>query len=158
MREIAAIDWVFIVLALIFIIRSGLRGFISEFTGMASVILGILAALFLYKNGGIYLRRRFMPDIKIIPEILAFLAVFLIIFVFIRIVGFLLRDISERINFHSVDHFLGVVLGIVQGLTVIILLLLVLARQPLFDAGPILEKSLFGNFILPLIMEKVKDV
>ncbi|MDR1175042.1 MAG: CvpA family protein [Treponema sp.] len=158
MREIAVIDWVFIVLALIFIIRSGLKGFISEFTGMASVILGILAALFLYKNGGIYLRQRFMPNIEIIPEILAFLAIFLIIFVLIRIVGFLLRDISERINFHSVDHFLGVLLGIVQGLTVIILLLLVLTRQPLFDAGPILEKSIFGDFILPLIAEKVKDV
>ncbi|MDR1446305.1 MAG: CvpA family protein [Treponema sp.] len=158
MREIAAIDWVFIVLALIFIIRSGLKGFISEFTGMASVILGILAALFLYKNGGIYLRQRFMPNIRIIPEILAFLAIFLIVFVLIRIVGFLLRDIFERINFHSVDHFLGVILGIVQGLTVIILLLLVLTRQPLFDAGPILEKSIFGDFILPLIAERVKDV
>ncbi|MDR0656893.1 MAG: CvpA family protein [Treponema sp.] len=158
MREIAAIDWVFIVLALIFIIRSGLKGFISEFTGMASVILGILTALFLYKNGGIYLRQRFMPNIRIIPEILAFLAIFLIVFVLVRIVGFLLRDISERINFHSVDHFLGVILGIVQGLTVIILLLLVLTRQPLFDAGPILEKSIFGDFILPLIAEKVKDV
>jgi membrane protein required for colicin V production len=158
MREIAAIDWVFIALALIFIIRSGLKGFISEFTGMASVILGILAALFLYKNGGIYLRQRFMPDINIIPEILAFLAIFLIVFVLIRIVGYLLGDIFERINFHSVDHFLGVILGIVQGLTVIILLLIVLTRQPLFDAGPILEKSIFGDFILPLITEKVKDV
>ncbi|MDR2608491.1 MAG: CvpA family protein [Treponema sp.] len=158
MREIAAIDWVFIVLALIFIIRSGLKGFISEFTGMASVILGILAAFFLYKNGGIYLRQRFMSNIRIIPEILAFLAIFLIVFVLIRIVGFLLRDISERINFHSVDHFLGVILGIVQGLTVIVLLLLVLTRQPLFDSSPILEKSIFGDFILPLITEKVKDV
>ncbi|MDR2303490.1 MAG: CvpA family protein [Treponema sp.] len=158
MREIAAIDWVFVVLALIFIIRSGLRGFISEFTGMASVILGIFAAFFLYKNGGIYLRQRFMPNIKIIPEILAFLAIFLIVFVLIRIVGFLLRDISERINFHSFDHFLGVILGIAQGFTVITLLLLVLTRQPLFDAGPILEKSVFGDFILPLIAEKVKDV
>jgi membrane protein required for colicin V production len=158
MREIAAIDWVFVVLALIFIIRSGLKGFISEFTGMASIILGILAALFLYKNGGIYLRRHFIPNIKIIPEILAFLAIFLIVFVLIRIVGFLLRDISERINLHSFDHFLGLILGIVQGLTVITLLLFVLARQPLFDSGPILEKSIFGDFILPLIMEKVKDV
>jgi membrane protein required for colicin V production len=158
MREIAVVDWVFIVLALIFIIRSGLKGFISEFTGMASVILGIVTAFFLYTNGGIYLRQRFMPNVRIIPEILAFLAIFLIVFTLIRIVGFLLRDIFERINLHSLDHFLGVILGVVQGLTVIALLLLLLARQPLFDAGPILEKSVFGNFFLPLIMEKVKDV
>jgi membrane protein required for colicin V production len=151
MNGIAVIDIVFAVLALLLTVRCALRGFIGELLSMASVALGLLAALFFYKNGGAYIRTKFMPDIKILPEVLAFIALFLIVFVLIKILARILRDIIEGFKLGGVDRFLGIVFGLVEGLVVISLILVVLTIQPLFDPKPVLQKSIFAEILLPLI-------
>jgi membrane protein required for colicin V production len=151
MKGIAVIDIVFIVLAIILTVRCALRGFIGELMSMASVVLGLLAALFFYKNGGMFIREKFMPGMNIIPEILAFIVLFLIVFVVIKILESILKDIIERIRLGGADRFLGVVFGLVEGLIVISLVLFVFTIQPLFDPAPILKGSIFAEFLLPLI-------
>jgi membrane protein required for colicin V production len=152
MKGIAVIDIIFLALAVLLTVRCALRGFIRELLSMASVVLGLLAAFFFYKNGGAFIERKFMPGVNIIiPDILAFIALFLIVFILIKILGIILKDIIEGIKLGGVDRFLGVIFGLVEGGIVISLILFVLTIQPLFDSAPILQKSFFAELLLPLI-------
>jgi membrane protein required for colicin V production len=151
MKGIAVIDIIFAALIVIFTVRCALRGFIGELMSMASVVLGLLAALFFYKNGGAYIRTRFMPGMEIIPEILAFIALFLIVFILIKILEAILKEIIEGIKLGGADRFLGIVFGLVEGIIVVSLVLFVFTVQPLFDPEPILNKSIFADILLPII-------
>jgi membrane protein required for colicin V production len=145
------IDIIFIFLMFLLVLRCSLRGFIKELMSMAAVVLGLIGAFLLHKNGGLFLREKYFPTLKLIPEILAFLAIFLIIFVVIKIVEHILKDIIDRINFGGVDSFLGFIFGLVEGVILISLILLALSVQPLFNEGPLLERSFFAQFLLPII-------
>ena len=149
--NLAAIDVIFIALIMIFTVRCGIKGFISEIMSMASIVLGLLAALYFYKNGGEFVRGRFMPDMKVIPEIIAFVALFLIVFVVIKILEVMLREIIEGIKLGGADRFLGIFFGVAEGIVVISLVLFILRIQPLFDPGPLLANSFFAKMLLPFI-------
>jgi membrane protein required for colicin V production len=151
MNSIAVIDIIFVVLTVIFIVRCALRGFIGEIMSMASVVLGLLASFFFYKNGGIFIREKFMPEMKLIPDILAFLALFLIVFILIKILELMLKEIIEGIQLGGADRFLGILFGLAEGIVVVCLLLFVLTIQPLFDPAPLLNKSIFAEILLPFI-------
>ncbi|MDR2435675.1 MAG: CvpA family protein [Treponema sp.] len=147
----AVIDMVFVALIVIFTLRCALKGFISELMSMASIVLGLLSALYFYKNGGAFVRIKFMPEMKIIPEVIAFIALFLIVFVVIKLLEAMLKEIIEGIRLGSADRFLGILFGFVEGIIVVSLVLFLLSVQPLFESGPLLEKSLFAKVLLPFI-------
>lgn len=155
--KFAAIDYIFFGLIALFVIRCYLKGFISELLSMAAVVLGILASLFFYKNGGEYLRIRFFPTVKIIPEILAFIALFVVVFLIVKIVEGLLKNVILGIKLGGVDKFLGLIFGFLEGLIVISLVLFVLKVQPLFDPQSIIADSFFARLFLPLISGKAEN-
>jgi membrane protein required for colicin V production len=144
------LDIVSLVLIAILMLRCALRGFLKEFMTWASLALGILAAILLYKPGGNFIREQFSWDAQILPEIAAFLLLFLIVFFFIRFLELILRDIIERIHLGGPDHFFGLLFGLLEGLILVSFLLLVLYIQPLFDAGPLLEASILARVLLPI--------
>jgi membrane protein required for colicin V production len=137
---------------------------------LASLVLGALCSLFLYRNGAALLRERgleaamekipgiiqkFFPAlVRNIPEILSFVLIFVVVFVLIKLVEYLLTDIVERINLGGVDRFLGFLFGLAEGIVVTSLLLLAFMLQPLFDAGPLLEGSFFADLLLPLMIRR----
>ncbi len=147
---IAAFDIVCAVLMLILVIRCALRGFVDEIMSMASVVLGILAAVLFYQNGAAFIREKWI-DMKVLPEVLAFAAIFLIVFLLIRLVEFLLKDIINGINLHRLDRFLGMLFGVLEGFVLICLILFILAVQPLFDPTPIFQNSIAAELLLPLV-------
>ena len=149
--NLAAIDIVFIVLVALFMLRCFLKGFIHEFFSIAAIVLGLIASLYFYKNGGEFVREKFMPDIKTIPEIIAFVALFAIVFLTLKILEFILKDIIEGIKLGGVDRFLGIVFGFLEGIVVVSLILFIIRIQPLFDPGSLLSDSLFAGALLPLI-------
>jgi membrane protein required for colicin V production len=167
MTSFKLIDYVFLGLGLLLVIRCTLRGFIAEFMSLASLALGALGSLFLYRSCAAFLRGRGLEDatgkipgfvqrtlpglVRNIPEILAFILIFVVIFLAVKLVGFLLKDIVKRISLGGVDRFLGLVFGLAEGIAVISLLCLVLDLQPLFDAASLLEGSFFAEFLLPLV-------
>ncbi|GHV17699.1 hypothetical protein FACS189493_5780 [Spirochaetia bacterium] len=149
--KLEIIDIIFIVLILIMVIRAGLRGFIEELMSMAAVVLGLGGAFFFYSRGGVYIRGKFMGDTPVLPEILAFVVLFLIVFLAVKLLEYILRDIIDRVNLDGVDHFLGLLFGVVEGVVLVALILLVISIQPLFDPAPLLENSVFARFLLPFI-------
>ena len=154
--NISALDIIFILLIVLFVIRCYLKGFVSEVFSMAATVLGFLAALFFYKSGAEFLRTQFWPDMKTIPEIIAFIALFLIVFIVVRFLERLLNGVVYGIRLGGVDRFLGLIFGFAEGLAVISLVLFVLRIQPLFDPSEILSDSFFAKFLLPLISGQEK--
>jgi len=149
--NVSVMDVIFILLIVLFAIRCYLKGFISELLSMAAVVLGLLASLFFYKNGAEYLRARFWPDLKTIPEIIAFVALFLIVFIVIKILEIMLKGVIHGIRLGGADRLLGVIFGLAEGIVVISLVLFVLRIQPLFDPSSLLSDSFFARLLLPLI-------
>ena len=150
----SAVDIVFIILIGLFMIRCYLKGFVSELSSMAGIVLGLLAALFFYKNGADFLRDSFWPGLKILPEIIAFIALFAIVLIIVKLLGIMLKGIIEGIKFGSVDRFLGLIFGLAEGIAVVSLALFILRIQPLFDPSPIIADSFFAKLLLPLITGK----
>jgi membrane protein required for colicin V production len=153
----AFIDIVFAVFILVLVVRCALRGFVGEVLAWASVVLGLLTGFLLYQSGAAFLRTRFFGDLRILPEILAFAALFLIVFVFIRILESILKDIIERINLGGLDRFLGLLFGLLEGLVLVSLILFVLLIQPLFPPERVLGESLFARLLLPLIASSAES-
>jgi len=149
--NLSVIDFIFIALITLFIIRCYLKGFISELLSMAAIVLGLLASLFFYKNGGEFLREKFWPDLKTIPEILAFVALFIIVFIVVKLLEIMLKGIINGIKLGGADRFLGMIFGLAEGLAVVSLILFLLRIQPLFDPSSILSDSFFAGLLLPLI-------
>jgi membrane protein required for colicin V production len=148
----AVIDFIFLGLIGLFMIRCYLKGFISELLSMAAIILGLLAALFFYKNGGAFLRETFWPDLPAIPEVVAFVALFLIVFFIIKFLEVMLKGIIERIRLGGADSFIGLIFGLAEGIVVVSLILFLLRIQPLFDPSPLISDSFFARILLPLIV------
>jgi len=158
--NLSVIDVIFILLITLFVIRCYLKGFVSELLSMAAVVLGILSSLFFYKNGGEYLRVKFWPELKIIPEVIAFIALFLIVFITVKLLEIMLKGIINGVRLSGVDRFIGIFFGLAEGIAVVSLILFVLRIQPLFDSSSILSESVFAKFLLPLITgsESITDV
>jgi len=149
--SISVIDVIFILAITIFVLRCFIKGFISEVMSMAALVLGILAALFFYKNGGDFLRTKYWPGLNTIPELIAFAALFLIVFVVIKLFEIMLKGIVDGINLGGADKFLGIIFGLAEGIAVISLVLFVLRIQPLFDPSSLLSDSIFARLLLPFI-------
>jgi len=148
---ISVLDIVFIFLITLFILRCYLKGFISELLTMASIVLGLLASLFFYKNGADFIRAHFMPGLKTVPEVLAFISLFLIVFIIIKLLEAIFKNIIYEIQLGNADRLLGVVFGFAEGIAVVSLVLFLMHIQPLFDPSSLLSKSIFARFLLPLI-------
>jgi membrane protein required for colicin V production len=145
------IDIIFIFLAFLLVVRCALRGFVAELMPIAAVVLGLLASLYMYRNGGVFLREKFFPNLKTIPEILSFVAIFVIIFSSIKFLEHIIKDIIQRMGLDGGDRFLGFLFGFVEGLVLTSLVIWIFTVQPLFDAKPLLQRSIFAEHIIPII-------
>ena len=149
--DIAIIDIVFIGVIIVFALRCAVRGFVSELMSMAALILGLFTAIFFFRTGAEIVRGRFMPDVAIIPEVIAFVLLFLAVFFVIKMVEILLKGIIEGIRLGGADRFLGCIFGIAEGIVIVCLLLFLINIQPFFDPEPLLRGSFIADFLLPFI-------
>jgi membrane protein required for colicin V production len=169
-NSLPVIDYVFLVLVLLLVIRCTLRGFIAEFMTLASLVLGALGALFLYRSCAVFLRKhglenmiKKIPEIfqkllpglvQNIPEIISFVLIFVLVFLIVKLVEHLLQDIVQRIKLGAVDRFLGFLFGLAEAIAVISLVLLVIRIQPVFDSGLLLDRSFFADLLFPIIIRR----
>ena len=150
MMKLAPLDIIFGILILIAVVRCALRGLVAELMSWAAVVCGVLFSFLLYKRGAVLIRERFFSG-QVLPEILAFAALFLIVFISVKILEYILRDIVNRIKLGGVDRFLGALFGILEGLCVVTLILFIISVQPLFDPRVILSDSFFARLLSPFI-------
>jgi membrane protein required for colicin V production len=151
MSSIAFIDLVFLVLLGLFIIRGYARGFVTELFSWAALAMGIIAAVFFYHVGAEFLRTKTILTMKYLPEILAFLGIFLIVFLLFKMIEKVLKDIVVGVKLGGLNKFLGLVFGIVEGVAIIGLALFIITIQPLFSPDKVLAGSFFADILLPFM-------
>jgi membrane protein required for colicin V production len=149
--KVAVIDVVFLILVLILVFRCTLRGFIKELMTMASAVLGVLIAVLLYKPGAAFIRTKILSDVAVLPELIAFIVLIAIVSIVIKILEGILQDIISRVNLGGLNHILGLVFGLLEGLLLVCLILFVINIQTLFNPDNLLEKSLFAKYLAPLV-------
>ena len=151
MSNISVIDMIFLILIVLLVIRVYFRGFIGEFFSWASKIVAIWVAVLLHQAGAGFIRSKVMENVQYIPEILAFVAIFLIIVLLSKMLEHVLKDVIMGAKLGGANKILGAIFGLVEGFTVVALILFLLAVQPLFDASGILSNSIFAEILLPII-------
>ena len=150
--NLVMIDIIFILVIAVFVLRCFLKGFVSEVLSMAAVVLGLIASIYFHKTGGAFLKENYMPNHEAIANILAFIALFLIVFIVVKIFAIMIKNIVEGIKLGKVDRFLGIIFGLAEGFVVVSLVLFLLKIQPLFDPEPVLSNSFFAGLLLPFII------
>ena len=156
--DLAVIDVVFFVIIAISALRCAVRGFVSELLSMAALISGLLLAIIFFRQGAVFVREQFMPDQKMIPEIISFVMIFLVVFAVVKMVEMVLKNIIEGIHLGGFDRLMGFVFGCAQGIVIVCLVLFVISIQPFFDPVIILGKSFCAEILLPLIMGSKKGL
>ena len=151
MSNIPVIDIIFFVLIILMIIHGLLKGFIGELFSWAPMVLAICTAVFLYPAGADFIRKRAFHTLKFVPEILAFLAIFITIILVLKLLERILKDIVDGARLGGVNKLLGALFGLVEGVALTAAILLVLAVQPLFDASKVIGDSYFAQFLFPLL-------
>ncbi|MCL2600512.1 MAG: CvpA family protein [Treponema sp.] len=150
--NIAIVDFVFAGIIILFVLRCVLRGFVSEIVSLAAVAFGFLSAILFFRGVGGMIRERFMPGIATVPEIIAFVGLFLVVFVIAKLLEALLKSIIDGFGLDWLDRVLGALLGLAEGVVIVCLLLFLITIQPLFYADAVLGNSLFADILLPFIL------
>jgi len=156
MSDIPVVDIVFLVLIALLVIRGYMRGFVTEFFAWASILLSVWVAFLLYSNGAEFIRGRIMANVELIPEILAFIGIFFIVMLFVKMVQNILHDVIFGARLGGADKLLGAAFGLVEGLTLTALIFFLFSVQPLFDATGIIEVSTFARILLPIIQVPIE--
>jgi membrane protein required for colicin V production len=149
--KLSAVDLVFFILLGLLVLRGFLKGFAGEFFSLASLVLGLLGSVFFFKPGAAFLRDRYLQNTAFIPEILAFAGIFLIVFIAGKILEHIIKDIIKGLHLSGLDKGLGLVLGLAEGFALIVLAVLLIGIQPLFDGKQLLGESLFARLVLSLM-------
>jgi len=151
MNNFPVIDVIFLILIVLMIIHGFVRGFITELFSWAAFILAIFAAVSLYHPAGEFIRSKFMQNVKYIPEIFAFIIIFILVILLLKMVEHVLKDIVEGAKLGGLNKILGLIFGLLEGVALVGVILFVLSVQPVFDASKIIKDSFFAQFLLPLI-------
>ena len=151
MGNLPVIDYIFIFLILLMIVHGYIKGFIEELFSWAALILAIWVAVLLNSAAAAFIRQRIMQNVRVVPEILGFAAVFILVMIVIKFLEKILRDVIAGANLGTVNRILGAIFGLVEGLAFVILIIFVLVVQPLFNPSKILQDSFFAQIMLPLI-------
>lgn len=132
---------------LICAIGCAVRGIVREVFGLASFFVGGMAAFILWKP-----LSRVLP----LPDAWAWASVaiscallFIAAFLLVKLVERGLHDGLEAMRMGALDHGLGFLLGVFEGLLVAGILAGLLAAQPLFDVTELLSGSFFWKIIGP---------
>lgn len=147
--EYSAIDIVFAVVVVFVTLRAAIRGFVKELLSTASLFVGIAAAVAFSGLVASYI----VPYVGSLvwSQIIGFLAVFILIYLVLKLFENGMHRLVERINLQSLDHAMGIFLGFAEGIVVVFLLILVIQIQPFIHPDAILQDSLFARFLLPFL-------
>ena len=143
------LDIVLIVIIAAGAIRCAFKGFVAEFMSFASLILGVVAAVFFSKAGAVLIDK--YVGFSDWNQIIAFLVIFILVYLLVKLLEGILHRILDKIHLDRLDRVLGFFLGLVEGGLAVMLIVYVMRVQPIFDLQPLLEKSVIARFVLEII-------
>jgi membrane protein required for colicin V production len=142
------LDVFFAIVLAILLIRGLMRGFVEEFGSVASVFLGILAAVVFSGLVAPLLDRYLGPSMW--NQVIAFLGLFLIVYLIVKLSEAGLKNLVENAELENLDRALGFFLGLVEGVLVIFVLIFIMYIQPIVPMEDAIGDSWTGRLFLPL--------
>lgn len=139
------LDYLFLAVLFIFIIRGFARGLINEVFGIGSFLLSLFFAFCFYPQLGV----KFAASMNaLLANIVAFFAIFVAAFIFIKIIQMLIKTIFSGPILNSLDKTLGLILGFCEGVALVFLILFVLSRiNGIFDTENLRSGSMVSNIL-----------
>ncbi len=147
---LSGLDIVFLILIAFASLRTGLRGFVKELLTVAALVLGIAGAVLFYGVAAEALG----PTVGLEgtwAQVVSFLAIFLLVYVVLKLFERALNGIIDRIHLESLDHALGFFLGVVEGVLLVFVILIVLQWQNVVDVANAISESTIATLLLPFI-------
>jgi membrane protein required for colicin V production len=139
------IDFVFIVIIAACALGASLKGFVNEVFDKGAPVLGIWAAVLFYRM----LAQPLLQYVKIaaVANVLGFVIVFILVFLVIKIIQQLIGNIFADKIFRQLDHSLGFLFGLVEGVAFVTVILIILMAQPWFNVDGLIGGSIFYRML-----------
>lgn len=147
--NLAILDIIFGAILLIATVRCAIKGFVAEAMSLAALILGIGAAAIFFASGAQLLDNYFGASQW--NQVIAFLLIFVIVYVLVKIFERGLKGLLERLHLGSLDRALGLFLGVFEGVVIIAVILIVLRIQPFFDVETLINEAIIAGIVLKII-------
>lgn len=144
------VDWIIIVLCAIGAIWGAIKGFIEEFAQKSGYIAGILVALMFTK--AVYPALEDSLHLPVwVCSLIAYVGLFAVGFMLIRMLGTMLKKITDTARISFLDNIFGFMLGLAESIVVIGIFEILLSYQSLFDLSKVFSQSFFSSrVIMPL--------
>ncbi|MGE4583436.1 MAG: CvpA family protein [Sphaerochaeta sp.] len=151
-----SIDIIVFALAMIGGIADTLVGFADAFSHRSGYIVGFFAGLMFTKIfSDLFVQSFSLPPLA--SSLLAFVALFLIGYTLMRIVGNVLETALNATGLRAVNGLLGFLWGVLEAGIAMAVVLYVLQLQKAFDLSSILDSSQFVlRIVRPLVPETVQ--
>lgn len=139
------LDCIFFAVLLIFAVRGFARGFINEVFGIGTLIFSLFFAFCFYDALGEVFA---LSMNEVLAKVVAFFAVFVAAFILIKLIQMLVKLIFSGPILKSLDKTLGLILGFLEGATLVALVLFVMSElNGTIDSGTLRDGSAISNFI-----------
>lgn len=143
--NLTILDFIFIVLIAFFALSALIRGFINEVFGKVSVFLAIGASVLFSPKFEVFVHQSIQNEI--VSKVVSYILIFIVFFLAIKIVQSILSKIFSCSILKSLDRVMGFALGLLEGIVVVALIVMVLAKQPWFDVLEITKGSFFFDIL-----------
>ena len=144
-----ALDIMLIIVMLFVIIRATIKGFTTEFLGTAALVAGLGLAYLFSGVAGTYIDEYLNTGPW--SQIIAFLGIFVLVYLIAKLSEGALLAAIEHAQLESLDHALGLFLGVAEAAVIGFSIIVALIVQPLFDADALLQGSVLARFSAPLL-------
>ncbi len=145
----AVFDVIGIVVLLAAGFRCAFRGFVTEFLSVLAVLVALTLSVLFTAS----LTPLFAPYLgeSFWTPIVAFLILFLVGYLIIKIIESTLHRIIEKIQLEKLDQALGFFLGLIEGLLVLAILVFILQLQSVIEVKALLEESFIAGILQRII-------
>jgi len=147
--SVTPIDIVIALVILFFAARTAIVGFVAEFFSKAAVIAGVAVAVVFYRGIAPYVSR--IAGEKPFPEIVAFLLIFIVVYLAAKIVQNLAGNAFEGESMTNLDRAMGFFLGLAEGFLAAVVILIAIKGQTWLDLSFMTDRSVFARALDPFL-------
>lgn len=150
---LSLVDIIIFALCMISAVFCCIRGFVMELSKWAGLALGIVVAIMFTSQASPFVSSLLLESIPhFASTAIAFVALVLIGFLAVLIVGRMMKKIVETFKLSVFDHILGFVWGLAFSLFIVGAIVYLLGMQTVFDLSEFFNSSvIIKNFILPFM-------
>ncbi|MGP1455418.1 MAG: CvpA family protein [Treponema sp.] len=146
---LSLLDWIFIIVSILIILHSTVRGFIHDFFAIASFLIGTAGAFLFFHNLSPFVMRTFSVPLWA-SNFIAFFALFIALFLTIKCIQLIINMLFSHSVLRSLDHALGFFLGIFESALVITIILFILKIQPFIAPDRLFAGSMIASLFFPV--------